>query len=220
MTVGLVSGGGYFRRTAVVAMAMFLQYWYWFPMAYLLPLAFKTTALIGVTAELRLPRFEVTCACQKGTFAYAKPVTDNSKKKARRFPAVPFVLCGGAHRVDSGSWFGGFGGNYRDGEVHMQATKLPTAVLSTTKKAKDRAKRKAEAKAAGGSSGATNGAAAAGGDGAAGEGGDAKADGAAQGENGAPAAEASAPDKSDDTKCPFAMENPCRRAPAASVPTL
>lgn len=84
MTVGLVSGGGYFRRTAVVAMAMFLQYWYWFPMAYLLPLAFKTTALIGVTEDLKLPRFEVTCACKKGTFAYAKPVTDNSKKKVRR----------------------------------------------------------------------------------------------------------------------------------------
>lgn len=32
----------------------------------------------------------------------------------------------------------------------LQVTKLPTAVLSTTKKAKERAKRKAEARAAGG----------------------------------------------------------------------
>lgn len=79
----MVSASGTYRRTSIVAAALFLQYWYWFPMAYMLPLAFKCTAMIGVTQDLRLPKFSVTCNCRKGTFAYAKPVSDNSKKKVR-----------------------------------------------------------------------------------------------------------------------------------------
>ena len=85
MTIGMVSGSGTFRRTSIVAMALFLQYWYWFPMAYILPLSFKCTALIGVTKELKLPKFSVSCNCRKGLHAYAKPVVDNAKKKVRPF---------------------------------------------------------------------------------------------------------------------------------------
>ena len=81
MTIGMVSGSGTFRRTSIVAVALFLQYWYWFPMSYILPLSFKCTALIGVTKELKLPKFTVSCDCRKGLHAYAKPVTDNAKKK-------------------------------------------------------------------------------------------------------------------------------------------
>lgn len=77
----MVSGSGTFRRTSIVAVALFLQYWYWFPMSYILPLSFKCTALIGVTKELKLPKFTVSCDCRKGLHAYAKPVTDNAKKK-------------------------------------------------------------------------------------------------------------------------------------------
>ena len=83
VTVGVVSATGTFRRTSIVAMALFLQYWYWFPYAYILPLSFKCTAVIGVTRDLKLPKFTLTCNCKKGTFAYAKPVADNAKKKVR-----------------------------------------------------------------------------------------------------------------------------------------
>jgi 26S proteasome regulatory subunit N2 len=80
-TVGLRSAHGFYRRTSIVAMALFLQYWFWFPLAYMLSLSFSATALIGVTADLRLPKMTVVCHCKKGTFAYAKPVADISKKK-------------------------------------------------------------------------------------------------------------------------------------------
>ena len=62
-------------------MALFLQYWFWFPLSYMLALSFSTTAIIGVTQDLKLPKFSVVCHCKKGTFAYAKPVDDSSKKK-------------------------------------------------------------------------------------------------------------------------------------------
>jgi 26S proteasome regulatory subunit N2 len=83
VTVGMVSATGTYRRTSIVAMALFLQHWFWFPMAYMLPLSFKCTALIGVTKELKLPKFGIECAREQGTFAYADAVSDNAKKKAR-----------------------------------------------------------------------------------------------------------------------------------------
>lgn len=77
----MVSASGVYRRTSIVAMALFTQYWYWFPMSYMLALSFAPTALIGVTADVKLPKFHVVCECPKGRFAYAKPVADSSKKK-------------------------------------------------------------------------------------------------------------------------------------------
>jgi hypothetical protein len=81
-TVGMVAASGFYRRTSIIAMALFLQYWFWFPLSYMLSLSFSTTAIIGVTQDLKLPKFSIVCHCKKGTFAYAKPVDDSSKKKA------------------------------------------------------------------------------------------------------------------------------------------
>lgn len=88
-TVGMVSASGVFRRTSIVAMALFTQYWYWFPMSYMLALSFAPTAVIGVTADVKLPKFNVVCQCPKGRFAYAKPVADSSKKKVLFFCISP-----------------------------------------------------------------------------------------------------------------------------------
>jgi hypothetical protein len=82
-TVGMVAASGFYRRTSIIAMALFLQYWFWFPLSYMLALSFSATAAIGVTADLKLPKFHLVCHCKKGTFAYAKPVDDSSKKKVR-----------------------------------------------------------------------------------------------------------------------------------------
>lgn len=54
-TLGLQSRTGPYRRTAVVGLALFLQYWYWHPLAYSLSLALQPTAIIGVDASLRAP---------------------------------------------------------------------------------------------------------------------------------------------------------------------
>lgn len=81
--MGMVAASGFYRRTSIIAMALFLQYWFWFPLSYMLSLSFSTTAIIGVTQDLKLPKFSVVCQCKKGTFAYAKPVDDSSKKKVR-----------------------------------------------------------------------------------------------------------------------------------------
>ena len=59
MTVGLRSASGYFRRTSCVGMMLFLQYWYWYPLSYCLSLALQPSALIGINADLKLPKMQV-----------------------------------------------------------------------------------------------------------------------------------------------------------------
>ncbi|PRW45196.1 26S proteasome non-ATPase regulatory subunit 1-like protein A-like [Chlorella sorokiniana] len=105
-TVSLRSRSGHFRRTAVLGLALFTQYWYWYPLSYCVSLAVQPTALIGVDASLRAPKdFQVVSNCRPSQVAYPPPVkVDDKKDKA----------------------------------------KLPTAVLSTTARAKARAAKKAK----------------------------------------------------------------------------
>ena len=44
------------RRTAVIGLALFTQYWYWYPLSYCISLAVQPTALIGVDASLQAPK--------------------------------------------------------------------------------------------------------------------------------------------------------------------
>ncbi|KAL0034615.1 hypothetical protein WJX79_010540 [Trebouxia sp. C0005] len=108
VTVGLRSHSGYFRRTSIVALAIFSQYWYWYPLSYFLTLTLQPTALLGLNSDLQMPKLQVTSDCSPSMFAYPPPVTTETK--------------------DTGA-------------------KVPKAVLSTTAKAKDKAKKKDAEKA-------------------------------------------------------------------------
>ena len=43
----------------MVALAVFTHHWYWYPLSYFLSLALKPTALIGLNAELQVPKMQV-----------------------------------------------------------------------------------------------------------------------------------------------------------------
>lgn len=60
VTVGVRSHSGYFRRTSVVALAVFSQYWYWYPLSYFITLALQPTALLGLNADLQMPKLQVS----------------------------------------------------------------------------------------------------------------------------------------------------------------
>ena len=62
VTVGLRSASGYFRRTSCVGVMLFVQYWYWYPLSYCLSLALQPSALIGLNADLKLPKMQVRAA--------------------------------------------------------------------------------------------------------------------------------------------------------------
>lgn len=57
VTVSLQSRTGHTNMLAVVGVLVFTQYWYWFPLAHCLALAFTPTSLIALNAQLK-----VSCA--------------------------------------------------------------------------------------------------------------------------------------------------------------
>ncbi len=59
LTVGLRSASGYFRHTSIVGLALFLQYWYWYPLSYCLSLALQPSAFIALNGDLKLPKLQV-----------------------------------------------------------------------------------------------------------------------------------------------------------------
>ncbi|KAJ3119649.1 proteasome regulatory particle base subunit [Nowakowskiella sp. JEL0407] len=102
VTISLQSRSGYLNMSSIVGMALFTQYWYWYPMAHLLSLSFAPTAIIGLNKNLEMPKMTLQSNAKPSLFAY---------QPAIKPPTVEAV------------------------------EKVATAVLSTTAKAKARAKR-------------------------------------------------------------------------------
>ena len=73
VTINLRSRAGFHRDLSLAGLALFTQYWYWYPLTYFLSLSFAPTALIGLNKDLDLPHFSVTSHASPGMFAYAKP---------------------------------------------------------------------------------------------------------------------------------------------------
>ncbi|KAL0392584.1 UNVERIFIED_CONTAM: 26S proteasome non-ATPase regulatory subunitA [Sesamum radiatum] len=103
VTIKLLSKTKHDKITAVVGLAVFSQFWYWYPLIYFISLAFSPTAFIGLNYDLKVPKFEFLSHAKPSLFEYPKPTT------------VPTTT---------------------------SAVKLPTAVLSTSARAKARASKK------------------------------------------------------------------------------
>ncbi|KAL8484628.1 hypothetical protein ACS0TY_027070 [Phlomoides rotata] len=108
VTIRLLSKTKHDKITAIVGLAVFSQFWYWYPLIYFISLVFSPTALIGLNYDLKVPKFEFLSHAKPSLFEYPKPTT------------VPTTT---------------------------SAVKLPTAILSTSARAKSRASKKEAEKA-------------------------------------------------------------------------
>lgn len=54
VTISLTNTSGGKNREAIVGMALFTQFWYWFPMTHYVSLTFTPTAVIGVDVDLKV----------------------------------------------------------------------------------------------------------------------------------------------------------------------
>ena len=98
---------GNLNMKAVVGLAVFVQYWYWFPLAHFLSLGFTPTTIAAVQEDLKIPQFKIDCHAKLKSFGYPPKVEESSEKAPER---------------------------------------LVTAILSTTVRAKNRARKASEAK--------------------------------------------------------------------------
>lgn len=69
-TIGLQTPTGNLNMAAIVGMAVFTQYWYWFPLTHFLSLSFTPTAVIGVDQELEIPSFKFHSNTRPSMFDY------------------------------------------------------------------------------------------------------------------------------------------------------
>jgi 26S proteasome regulatory subunit N2 len=54
----------------IVGMAVFMQYWYWFPFTHFLSLSFSPTSVIGLDHDLEIPDFKFHCSTRQSLFDY------------------------------------------------------------------------------------------------------------------------------------------------------
>ncbi|KAF2790026.1 26S proteasome regulatory complex, non-ATPase subcomplex, Rpn2/Psmd1 subunit [Melanomma pulvis-pyrius CBS 109.77] len=69
-TISLQTQTGNLNMTAIVGMAVFTQYWYWFPCTHFLSLSFTPTAIIGVDQDLEVPSFQFHSNTRPSMFDY------------------------------------------------------------------------------------------------------------------------------------------------------
>nr|GAT44102.1 predicted protein [Mycena chlorophos] len=81
VTISLQSRAGSKNTNAIVGMVMFCQFWYWYPLAHCACLAFDPTGIIGLTGDLKTPKFDFVSNARPSLFAYP-PSTKPPKKEA------------------------------------------------------------------------------------------------------------------------------------------
>ncbi|KAL1140087.1 hypothetical protein AAG570_000019, partial [Ranatra chinensis] len=90
VSLSLESRTGHTNMLAVVGMLVFTQYWYWFPLAPCLALAFSPTCLIALNSQLKMPKLQIKSNAKPSTFAYPPPLEE--KKREEREKVTTAVL--------------------------------------------------------------------------------------------------------------------------------
>eukprot|EP00298_Acanthocystis_sp_HF-20_P013309 c20292_g1_i1.p1 GENE.c20292_g1_i1~~c20292_g1_i1.p1 ORF type:complete len:994 (-),score=429.46 c20292_g1_i1:12-2993(-) len=83
-TISLHSDSGFTKMGAVVGMALFTQFWYWFPLTNLIGLAIKPTALIAVNKDLATPNMTFLSNSPASQFAYPPVVAAVQQTKGKK----------------------------------------------------------------------------------------------------------------------------------------
>lgn len=81
-TISLQTQTGNLNMAGIVGMAVFTQYWYWFPLTHFLSLSFTPTAVIGLDQDLEVPSFKFHSATRPSLFDYPP----EQEKKAEDAP--------------------------------------------------------------------------------------------------------------------------------------
>ncbi|XP_062521379.1 26S proteasome non-ATPase regulatory subunit 1-like [Corticium candelabrum] len=84
VTISLQSRTGHTHMMSVVGTLVFTQFWYWFPMAHFLSLAFTPTAIIGLNSELKMPKLDFCSSARPSLYAYPAPLQAPKEKEREK----------------------------------------------------------------------------------------------------------------------------------------
>uniref|UniRef100_UPI00358F1252 26S proteasome non-ATPase regulatory subunit 1 n=1 Tax=Myxine glutinosa TaxID=7769 RepID=UPI00358F1252 len=84
VTISLQSRTGHTHMPSIVGILVFTQFWFWFPMAHFMSLAFTPTAVIGLNKDLKMPKVQYKSNCKPSTFAYPPPLEAPKEKEKEK----------------------------------------------------------------------------------------------------------------------------------------
>lgn len=89
VTITMQSRAGFTKMSSVVGLAVWCQYWYWYPLMHFLPLAFTPTTHIGLNKDFKMPNnYEATCEARPSHFSYPKMLEEKKEEKKERVTTV------------------------------------------------------------------------------------------------------------------------------------
>lgn len=103
VTLTLQSRTGHTNMLAVVGTLVFTQYWYWFPLAHCLALAFTPTCLIALNAQLKMPKLEIRSNARPSIFAYPPPLEEKKQEEREKVTTAVLSIAARARRRGAGS---------------------------------------------------------------------------------------------------------------------
>ena len=84
VTISQLSASGHRKMAAIVGLALFPQFWYWYPLVHFLSLAFTPTAVIGLNRNLEMPQgFTFVSKAPASQYAYP-PAVELEKKEVKK----------------------------------------------------------------------------------------------------------------------------------------
>ena len=86
--ISFTSSNGHPRMSAIVGMAMFTQFWYWYPLVHFIGLSIQPSALIAVNKDLKMPKLKVMSNASEAIFAYVPSGPAEKQKELTRAPAA------------------------------------------------------------------------------------------------------------------------------------
>ncbi|KAJ2332256.1 proteasome regulatory particle base subunit [Coemansia sp. RSA 2673] len=120
VSIGLTTNDGQLNMAACGGMLLFTQFWYWFPLAHFLALAFKPTALIAINKDLKAPKLDAVCLSRKALFAYPAAIEQPAVVAPTKIATAVLSTTAKAKRIGGG---GGGGGSGSGGSRHAPAYK-------------------------------------------------------------------------------------------------
>lgn len=84
--IALTSSTGHPRMSAIVGLALFTQFWYWYPMVHMIGLCIKPSALICLNQDVKMPKMKVQCNVAEEMYAYLPSGPPEKVKEATSAP--------------------------------------------------------------------------------------------------------------------------------------
>ncbi|XP_051158339.1 26S proteasome non-ATPase regulatory subunit 1 isoform X2 [Leptopilina boulardi] len=101
VTVSLQSRTGHTNMLAVVGALVFTQYWYWYPLAHCLALAFTPTCIVALNVQLKMPKLEIKSNARPSIYAYPAPLEEKKREEREKVTTAVLSIAARARRRES-----------------------------------------------------------------------------------------------------------------------